>query len=67
MHLDGEEKIDLGIKTSGDAFVARFGGGIDFYITDHFAFIVDGGYLLPTGSLDNMDQVVWSVGLQYRF
>jgi opacity protein-like surface antigen len=67
MHLDADDKMNIGIKTSGDAFVARFGGGLDFYINDHFAFVVDGGYLLPTGSLDNLNQVVWSVGLQYRF
>jgi len=67
LHVSTDDKLNLNVVDEGDAFVARFGGGLDFYINDHFAFIAEGGYLLPTGKLDNLNQVVWSVGLQYRF
>jgi len=67
MHANGKDKLLLGIETNGDAFAARFGGGIDLYINEHFVIVGEGGYLLPTGKLDHLKQVVWSAGLQYRF
>jgi len=67
MHLNGNDKLSLGVETSGDEFAARFGGGVDLYVNRNFVVVVEGGYVLPTGDLDNLNQVIWSVGLQYRF
>lgn len=67
LHVNGKDKLSLGTTTEGDAFAARFGGGIEFYLNENFVVAVEGDYLLPTGSLDGYDQVIWSAGLQYRF
>jgi len=67
MHLNARDKVNLGTTSSGDAFVARFGGGVDLYLNPHVLFVVEGGYLLPTGKLDRMKGALWSVGLNYRF
>jgi opacity protein-like surface antigen len=72
MHFSAKDKVGFGTKTSGEDFAARFGAGIDFYITPSIAAFAEGGYVLTTGELDGLghvglDHVVWSVGLQYRF
>jgi opacity protein-like surface antigen len=67
MHLNGTNKFNLDVETSGDEFAARFGGGVDLYINRNFVVVVEGGYVLPTGKLSRLDHVLWSVGLQYRF
>jgi hypothetical protein len=67
MHLNGDDKVGLGLRTSGDDFAARFGGGIDFYLNRNFVAVIEGGYILPTGKLDDLDHVTWSAGIQYRF
>jgi opacity protein-like surface antigen len=67
MHFSADDKVGLGIKTSGEDFAARFGTGIDLYITPSIAGFAEGAYVLTTGELDGLDHVVWSVGLQYRF
>jgi opacity protein-like surface antigen len=67
MHLNGDDKVGLGLRTSGDDFAARFGGGIDFYLNRNFVAVLEGGYILPTGKLDDFDHVTWSAGIQYRF
>ena len=72
MHFSTKDKVGLGIKPSGEDFAARFGAGIDFHITPSIAAFAEGGYVLTTGELGGLDhvgldQVVWSVGLQYRF
>jgi opacity protein-like surface antigen len=45
----------------------RFGGGLDFYITENIVATAEGSYLMPTGSLDNLDYYQFGLGLQYRF
>ena len=67
MHLNANDKFNLGTVNEGDAFAARFGGGVDLYLNANLAFSVEGNYVLATGKLDNLDQGVWSVGLKYRF
>ena len=70
MHYDADDKLDLGIiQNKGDSFAARFGVGIDFYINENVVGVVEGGYLLPTGTgdADALDYVIWSVGVQYHF
>ena len=49
-------------------FTWRFGGGMDFYLTEHIVMEVAADYVYPMGSLQNViDYVSISLGLQYRF
>ncbi len=52
---------------SDTALAARFGGGIDFYLTDALALQLSSSYVLQTGDLDGADYVSLIAGLQYRF
>ena len=68
MHASGEDRVGLDVTTDGDAFAARFGGGIDVYLNRNFVAVAEAGYVwIPTGKLDHLDHVLWSVGLTYRF
>ena len=67
MHIDVDDKLGFGTHKTDEDFAARFGGGVDLYINRNFVVVVEGGYVLPTGNLDGMDHVLWSVGLNYRF
>jgi opacity protein-like surface antigen len=49
------------------AFVARMGGGVDFYITDHFVIDVEMAYLFPAGSISEFQFATFSTGIQYRY
>jgi opacity protein-like surface antigen len=48
-------------------FSARFGGGIDFYLTDNIALQASSSYVLSTGDLDGTDYISLVAGLQYKF
>ncbi len=67
MHFEVKDKLGLGLSAKDEDFAARFGAGIDFYLTPNIVAVAEGGYVLPTGELDGLDHVVWSIGLQYRF
>jgi len=54
-------------SNSETALAARFGGGIDCYLTDALAFQISSSYVLQTGDLDGFDYVSLIAGLQYRF
>jgi opacity protein-like surface antigen len=45
----------------------RFGGGLDFYLTENVVVSAEASYLMPTGKLDDLDYYSIGVGLQYRF
>jgi hypothetical protein len=45
----------------------RFGGGLDFYLTESIVVSGEISYLMPTGKLDNLDYYSIGLGLQYRF
>lgn len=45
----------------------RFGGGLDFYLTEQVVVVAEGSYLMPTGKLDDLAYYSFSLGLQYRF
>jgi hypothetical protein len=49
------------------AFVSRFGGGIDLYITKNIVVTAESDWLLPTGKLDDLKQVQIVGAVQYRF
>jgi opacity protein-like surface antigen len=67
MHIDQKDKLNLGFGKKTEDFAARFAGGLDVHFTEHIGAVLEGGYVLPTGSVDGYKFVYWSVGLQYRF
>ncbi len=48
-------------------FAVRFGGGVEMWLTRSVVATFEARYVLPTGSLDDLDYVSGGVGLQYRF
>jgi opacity protein-like surface antigen len=48
-------------------FAARFGGGIDLYVTDNIVVTAESAWVLPTGHLSELNQVQIGGALQYRF
>ena len=48
-------------------FAARFGGGVDMYITEHIVLNAEIRYVLPTGAADGFDLISFGWALQYRF
>jgi len=48
-------------------FAPRFGAGLDFYITQHWALTLEGTYIVPVGVLDGANMGTVGVGVQYRF
>jgi opacity protein-like surface antigen len=48
-------------------FAPRFGAGIDFYVTQHWALTLEGTYIVPVGVLDGANMGTVGVGGQYRF
>ena len=67
MHFDAKDALGLGLRAKGEGFAARFGGGVDVYLNRNFLLALDTSYVLPTGDVDGLDQVSFSLGLQYRF
>jgi len=67
--LGADFNDSLGLGTSADAtgFAARFGAGVDVYITKNITVTVGASYVLPTGSVKYLDYVSGTAGLQYRF
>jgi len=52
---------------SDGGFAARFGGGLDFYVTDHIVLTTGGAYQYPTGDVNNYRYFSLGAGIQYRF
>lgn len=48
-------------------FASRFGGGLDFYLTRNVVITAEAAYVLPTGELDDLNQVQIGGALQYRW
>jgi len=51
----------------GGAFVMRFGGGLDFWITEDFALVLDAEYILPTGELTAQQYVNFGWAAKFKF
>ncbi len=56
-----------GNGNNDNGFAARYGGGIDFFLTDHIYFTTDAAYIQPNGHIKRLDQVVVGGALNYRF
>lgn len=48
-------------------FLARFGGGLDVYATEHVVLNAEASYDLPTGNVESLRFVPITLGAQYRF
>jgi opacity protein-like surface antigen len=63
--------LGIGVMTVEDdrftGFAARFGGGVDLYVTEHIVLNTEVRYVLPTGSAESFDMISFGWGLQYRF
>lgn len=48
-------------------FAARFGGGVEFYVTENIGLSVDSSYVIPTGDVEDLDYVSVGAGVFFRF
>jgi len=48
-------------------FIAKFGAGLEFYITEKIAAVAGWNYILGTGRLDGRDFNTLSLGAQFKF
>ena len=55
------------ISDSESDFVARFGGGVDFWLTESISLGLASSYVFTTGDIDGFDYVSLGAALQYRF
>lgn len=53
-------------KTDTD-FVARVGGGVEFYLNESVGLSVDTSYVLPAGDVKDLDYVSVGAGIFFRF
>jgi opacity protein-like surface antigen len=53
--------------SSATEFAGRVGGGIDLVVTPQLAVTVDGGYVLPTEKLSNLNYISFGMGVRYAF
>ena len=49
------------------AFLAKFGGGGEFWVSEDMAIVVDGVFNLPTGDLKDLRSTSLTWGLVFRF
>jgi opacity protein-like surface antigen len=54
-------------STSNTMFAARFGGGIDVYVTKHIVAKAGVDYLMPISGIRNFEAIIVDAGLEYRF
>ena len=57
----------FGVSVDATDFVARLGGGVDFYLTESWVLDLEVAYILPTGDIDGTDYISIGAGVQYRF
>jgi opacity protein-like surface antigen len=65
--LDGEDLVKTDITTQDQAFVSRYGLGVDLYGDDAWGMFAEAAYILPTGSLRELDYISVQWGLLWRF
>jgi len=56
-----------GFNQNNNGFAGRFGGGIDFFLTEHLFLTADAAYLLPSGDVKRLNQTMVGGAIQYRF
>jgi hypothetical protein len=63
----GQTIYVLGKNWHDGSFAARFGGGLDFYVTDHIVLTAGAAYQYITGDVNNYRYISLGGGIQYRF
>ena len=48
-------------------FVTRFGGGVDYWVSQEWALTLSALYILPTGSLSDLQYLQLNWGFEHRF
>lgn len=56
-----------GPSISATEFAVRFGGGVDFYLTEHVVVAIGLDYVLPTDEISEFDYLAFEWSLNYRF
>jgi len=56
-----------GNNVNDNDFSGRFGGGIDYFLTEHLYLTTDASYLVPTGDVKRLDQVLLGGSVNFRF
>ena len=64
---DGDDTWNEKWDWDGDGFVARFGLGLDVLITDAIGVAAEVDYLLPTGPIEDFDQIPITLSAFYNF
>jgi opacity protein-like surface antigen len=54
-------------KDKSGGFVAQFGVGADYYVTDNLGLMTEVAYMWPTGGVSDYDNVMISFGFMLRF
>ena len=70
VHLANIEIVDGDFRKpweESSGFAARFGIGVDYYLTRHWVVGVEGRYVLSTGDTKHFDYGGLMLGAQYRF
>lgn len=67
MHFDVKDKVGFGASGEGEDLAVRFGGGVDFYVTQRIGLYLDVTYLMTTGDVEGLDHVGLSLGALFRF
>lgn len=52
---------------TGNGLVVRFGGGLEYYLSERHALYADGAYMLTTGAIDGNDYGTFGLGVMTRF
>jgi hypothetical protein len=63
----GYGSLQLGPTPSVGGFVARFGGGLDVYVTNNIALYTEVAYMLATGDIDGASYATLGLGAMLRF
>ena len=62
----GEASMDTP-RLSVDGFVARFGGGLQYYITEHWPVFIEIHYTGGFGDMEDFNYFAGHAGVMYRF
>ena len=69
-NLDIEERFeraDLSFEDDNTQFAGRFGGGIDFFVTEHISLFADAAFTMATNDLDDLYYFSTGWGAKYNF
>ena len=64
--VSADTKGTSGGKSETD-YAARFGGGLDFFVTEHWVVGARGSYLLPLANVPDVEYISIGLGIEYRF